>query len=273
MPAVSSTSEGVSPPLHPAPQRVGVSPPSTLPPFLIDYVGGVLGGISVTVVGHPFDTVKVRLQTALSGSYTSTLDCIKQTYRHSGLAGFYAGVTSPILGQMWFRAGSFASFHYISSLLPPPSPEEKYTYLLLSGALTGAVITPLETPIDVVKTKLQVLNLSYPPPRPRPYSDASTCARFLLDKYGKRGLFHGQTGTLVRNVPANAVFFPVNEILKDRCVSFRGYGSVGEMRTWERVVCGGAAGFCYWVGTCPLDCVKSQMMMTRQSDVPRPSSV
>lgn len=29
----------------------------------IDFVGGLLGGVASTYIGHPLDTVKVRLQT------------------------------------------------------------------------------------------------------------------------------------------------------------------------------------------------------------------
>ena len=61
----------------------------------------------------------------------------------------------------------------------------------------------------------------------------------------------------------------MNEIAKDALCDYRGYSSSREMTALERVSCGACAGFSYWVGTCPLDCVKSQMMMTRQSDRPR----
>ena len=51
---------------------------------LINYLAGVAGGISVVLVGHPFDTVKTRMQSAPPGFYKGTIDTVKQTLRFEG---------------------------------------------------------------------------------------------------------------------------------------------------------------------------------------------
>lgn len=237
---------------------------------LVNYVAGVLGGISVTLVGHPFDTVKVRLQTQPVGShalYRSTWDCVRKTYIGEGPRGFYAGIGSPLLGQMWFRAGSFAIFHKVRSNVDASLTNDQcgyYQRLWLSGAITGFFISILETPIDVVKTKLQttITKEKMDPHYVKPFNSTPSCIRFLLQNYGVSGFYQGFSATVYRNVPANACFFPVNEILKDMRVEAMGYGSEKDLHLWERLVCGGTAGLCYWVGTCPLDTIKSKMMMT-----------
>lgn len=47
--------------------------------------GGV-GGICAVVVGHPFDLVKVRLQTAEKGVYTGAMDVVRKTIAKEGMA-------------------------------------------------------------------------------------------------------------------------------------------------------------------------------------------
>lgn len=47
--------------------------------------GGV-GGVCAVVVGHPFDLVKVRLQTAERGVYTGAMDVVRKTIAREGLA-------------------------------------------------------------------------------------------------------------------------------------------------------------------------------------------
>ena len=47
--------------------------------------GGV-GGIFAVVVGHPFDLVKVRLQTAEKGVYSGAMDVVRRTIAKEGLA-------------------------------------------------------------------------------------------------------------------------------------------------------------------------------------------
>ena len=49
------------------------------------FVAGGAGGVCAVVVGHPFDLVKVRLQTAQKGMYTGAIDVVKKTIAREGL--------------------------------------------------------------------------------------------------------------------------------------------------------------------------------------------
>lgn len=46
---------------------------------------GAAGGVCAVVVGHPFDLVKVRLQTAQSGVYSGAMDVVKKTVAREGM--------------------------------------------------------------------------------------------------------------------------------------------------------------------------------------------
>lgn len=62
-------------------------------------VAGGVGGVCAVVVGHPFDLVKVRMQTAEKGVYSGAIDVVKKTIAKEGLArGLYAGVSAPLVG-------------------------------------------------------------------------------------------------------------------------------------------------------------------------------
>ena len=56
----------------------------TLSSFRSLIAGGV-GGVCAVVVGHPFDLVKVRMQTAEKGVYTGALDVVRKTVAREGL--------------------------------------------------------------------------------------------------------------------------------------------------------------------------------------------
>merc|ERR1711900_23160 len=65
---------------------------------------GGFGGICAVVVGHPFDLVKVRLQTAEKGVYSGAMDVVRKTVAREGLArGLYAGVSAPLVGHAHVR--------------------------------------------------------------------------------------------------------------------------------------------------------------------------
>ena len=69
--------------------------------------GGV-GGIAAVIVGHPFDLVKVRLQTAEKGVYSGAMDVVRRTIAREGVArGLYAGVSAPLVGVTPMFAVSF----------------------------------------------------------------------------------------------------------------------------------------------------------------------
>lgn len=49
-------------------------------------VAGGVGGICAVIIGHPFDLVKVRLQTAERGVYSGAMDVVRKTIAREGLA-------------------------------------------------------------------------------------------------------------------------------------------------------------------------------------------
>lgn len=60
---------------------------------------GGFGGVCAVIVGHPFDLVKVRLQTAERGVYSSAIDVVRKSVARDGMRrGLYAGVSAPLVG-------------------------------------------------------------------------------------------------------------------------------------------------------------------------------
>ncbi|KAK1335543.1 hypothetical protein QTO34_003332 [Cnephaeus nilssonii] len=59
-----------------------------------EFVAGWISGALGLVLGHPFDTVKVRLQT--QSTYRGIIDCMVKTYRHESILGFFKGMSFPI---------------------------------------------------------------------------------------------------------------------------------------------------------------------------------
>ena len=85
---MSSSSSSSSTPTLPSTEEVKsevvAATKSTLSGLRSLAAGGV-GGICAVVVGHPFDLVKVRLQTADKGVYTGAIDVVRKTVAREGL--------------------------------------------------------------------------------------------------------------------------------------------------------------------------------------------
>jgi solute carrier family 25 carnitine/acylcarnitine transporter 20/29 len=132
---------------------------------------------------------------------------------------------------MFFRAASFTTFRFtLSSMTSSSSGHPTTSQLFLSGAMTGLVIAFVETPIDLVKTKLQVQifgsQLNPEKFKAPIYTTAAGCVRYTVNKHGMRALWQGLGATLIRNVPANALFFPgtvlISQTLFFNTISFSG---------------------------------------------------
>ena len=238
------------------------SPPSSSPlrRALLDVLAGTAGGVGLVVVGHPFDTLKVRLQTQSHSHprYAGLLDCVQQTYSAEGLRGFYRGVASPLLGQMLFNAIQFMAYTRAKELVGglrgrSPAASLEVSDYFAAGALTGLAVSLVECPIDLFKTQLQTQVFQ---PQPRFTSLPQTVA-FIARGYGVRGVFQGLGPTLTRNVPAVASYFGCYEWVR-RTLAARKGASVDELSTAEVLLAGACGGFAYW-SIYPIDCVKSAM--------------
>jgi solute carrier family 25 carnitine/acylcarnitine transporter 20/29 len=165
---------------------------------------------------------------------------------------------------MFLRACSFTTFHntlkYQVVHDPHSNGQASPRQLLLSGAIAGFFLAFIESPFDFIKTRLQCQifeqrhNASFTPK----YRNVIECAKYMVRNHGVMSLYRGFSGTMIRNVPANAMFFPANELVK-RFFAQRDGIPVSEVSIGQNMIAGGCAGLCYWVGTFPLDVVKSRM--------------
>lgn len=237
-------------------------PKAALPAAMINYIAGVGGGVAVVVSGHPFDTTKTRMQTAPPGYYNGTWDVLTKTVKEEGAGGFYAGVMSPLLGQMFFRAASFMTFYATVRALNASNGSNAPTTrsIVTAGSVTGFIISFIETPIDLVKTKLQIQVFgSRGTSRPPLYSTFSGCVGHIIRTHGARALMQGWGATAIRNVPANAMFFPVNELMKEQFAEMDNV-PVSQVSMGKKLFSGATAGVCYWTLTYPLDAIKGRAM-------------
>ena len=63
----------------------------------MDFAGGYVGGVCGVLVGHPFDTVKIRLQTR-GHLYKSGRAAFKSIVKTEGARGLFKGVLPPCIG-------------------------------------------------------------------------------------------------------------------------------------------------------------------------------
>ena len=66
---------------------------------------GFLFGATNSLVGHPFDTIKTKMQ--VQAEYLGEpgyIECIRKVYKADGLIGYYRGVVPPLAGGVVYRS-------------------------------------------------------------------------------------------------------------------------------------------------------------------------
>jgi len=118
---------------------------------------GASAGATESFVVVPFELVKIRLQDkASAGRYKGMLDVVAQTVRNEGILAMYNGLESTLWRHILWNAGYFGCIFQVRELLPPAgSKQGQITNDLISGSIGGTVGTILNTPLDVVKSRIQ----------------------------------------------------------------------------------------------------------------------
>eukprot|EP01101_Sappina_pedata_P001127 TRINITY_DN11235_c0_g1_i1.p1 TRINITY_DN11235_c0_g1~~TRINITY_DN11235_c0_g1_i1.p1 ORF type:complete len:297 (+),score=130.56 TRINITY_DN11235_c0_g1_i1:111-1001(+) len=238
-----------------------------------DIVAGTVGGIAVCLVGHPLDTLKVRLQTqpSINPIYSGTYDCLKKTIQWEGAGGLYKGVASPLIGQMFFNSAQFLSYGIAKNLVAGAGNELTIGQYLLAGALTGFAVSFVESPIDLIKSQMQVQIFAEKSgvASDIKYTGVADCAKKIASTYGIRGIYQGIVPTIIRDIPAVSMYFGFYEL--SRLAFARrspvANGDVSKLSSAELLVSGGIGGTLYWAFTYPIDVIKSSI----QGDHPDPS--
>ncbi|KAF3927948.1 Mitoferrin-2 [Dactylellina cionopaga] len=220
-------------------------------------IAGGVGGVCAVVVGHPFDLVKVRMQTAEKGVYTGTLDVVKKTLAKEGLRrGLYAGVSAPLVGVTPMFAVSFWGYDMGKKIVLATSEvkDGQFTTAQISAAgfFSAIPMTLITAPFERVKVLLQIQGQSS---GPKKYANGLDVVRQLYTEGGIRSVFRGSFATLARDGPGSAAYFAAYEYTKRALTPA---GST-EMSLPAIIAAGGAAGIAMWVSIFPIDTVKSKL--------------
>ncbi|KAF2305242.1 hypothetical protein GH714_003289 [Hevea brasiliensis] len=184
-------------------------------------------GAAQLIVGHPFDTIKVKLQSQPAPQpgqppkYAGAMDAVRQTLAAEGPRGLYKGMGAPLATVAAFNAVLFTVRGQMEALLrSQPGAPLTVSQQIVCGAGAGVAVSLLACPTELIKCRLQAQSaLAGSGPEAVAvavkYGGPMDVARHVIkSEGGMRGLFKGLVPTLGREVPGNAIMFGVYELLK-----------------------------------------------------------
>ncbi|KAK8964476.1 Mitochondrial carnitine/acylcarnitine carrier-like protein [Platanthera guangdongensis] len=231
-----------------------------------DLTAGTVGGAAQLIVGHPFDTIKVKLQSQPAPApgqlpkFSGAMDAVKQTIAAEGPRGLYKGMGAPLATVAAFNAVLFTVRGQMEALLrSEPGIALTVQQQVICGAGAGVAVSFLACPTELIKCRLQAQSAlagsSKSAAGAIKYGGPMDVAKHVLrSEGGLRGLFKGLVPTLAREVPGNAVMFGIYEALKQ---SLAGGMDTAGLGRGSLIVAGGLAGASFWAVVYPTDVIKS----------------
>jgi len=229
-----------------------------------EVIAGTSAGIALTLVGHPFDTIKVRMQTqdivksSTGGKkkpFKGGMDCAVRTLQREGIRGLYKGMSGPLATVPLLNAVVFAAYQQgVNALKGPTEREMGLWEMALAGSWAGFVNAFIVGPVELIKSRLQVRYDTGV--KIGPWS----VIQELVRTRGIRGLFLGMNITIMRELPAYCSQFYTYEALKRGLANYLGVPQV-EFGPGPLMLAGALAGVNAWVFSYPQDVIKSKIQV------------
>jgi len=170
---------------------------------------GCSAGATESFVVVPFELVKIRLQDK-SSTYKGPMDVVRQTIQKEGLLGLYAGMESTFWRHFWWNGGYFGSIFQVRAMLPKADTQQgQLLNNFISGSIGGFTGTVLNTPFDVVKSRIQGAT-KVPGVKPK-YNWTYPALVIIAREEGIAALYKGFVPKVLRLAPGGGILLLVVE--------------------------------------------------------------
>lgn len=228
------------------------------------FVAGQLGGMVGVITGQPFDTVKLKMQTARTvrhiyepyqvislPKYARVRDAVSAMFAKEGIPGFFRGISSPLVAVGTLKSLAFGINNNMRVALQGDKPELSMADLVLCGLTTGFATSFLCCPIEQLKIALQVQNGS---------NGLWACGVQLRQNHGslRSALFGGYAPVAIREIVGLGIYFSSYEAIR-RFLYKDVFGSTALVAS--QFLAGGIAGTVMWASYYPLDILKSTIQV------------
>lgn len=271
--------------------------------FFHDFIAGGIAGSCSVVIGHPFDTIKVRrtnseTQCISAGFFLIFLSQVrlqtsakKQSLTslatsYGGVGSLFRGMAAPLSAACVVNALIFSTFGWSSRIYDSyvETPEyfknpvhDSSLKAFTCGSFAGFVQALVICPMEHIKCRLQVQHGKGTPDNV--YKGPLQATRSIFSGHGISGLYRGWWCTAWREVPAFGLYFTIYDFSKDQINTFfaKQAGMVGReaeagyadhSHTWvASALAGGVTGASTWAVIYPLDIIKTKIQ-TAPIDTP-----
>ncbi|KAG2220950.1 hypothetical protein INT45_006483 [Circinella minor] len=168
---------------------------------------GVSAGVTEALIIVPFELVKIRMQDPTNAAlYNSTSDALRKILKKEGPLALFNGLEATIWRHAAWNGGYFGVIFGVKELLPKAKTKnEQLANNFVAGAIGGTFGTMLNTPMDVVKTRIQ----GYTGGGPKKYNWTLPSLALVAKEEGMGALYRGFTAKVLRLGPGGGILLVV----------------------------------------------------------------
>eukprot|EP01089_Gocevia_fonbrunei_P018691 TRINITY_DN6399_c0_g1_i1.p1 TRINITY_DN6399_c0_g1~~TRINITY_DN6399_c0_g1_i1.p1 ORF type:complete len:244 (+),score=52.61 TRINITY_DN6399_c0_g1_i1:33-764(+) len=172
---------------------------------------GICTGITEGLFVIPFELVKIRLQAKENfGMYNNTIDAIVKIYKSEGILAFYKGLESTLWRQSLWNGGYFSLMFFLKKWFPAAKSEIGTVLRDFGiGAIAGTFGTILNTPSDVVKSRIQNQDALLKLGEAKKYSWTLPSLKLIAKEEGVSALYKGFVPKVLRLGPGGGIMLMV----------------------------------------------------------------
>lgn len=218
----------------------------------INLVAGTTQATLVTIVGYPFDTMKVKMQ----ASGQNTWSTIKHITRTEGLKGFYKGATMPWLSHLVKRPIQYPLSEWMKT-------RDELNFMgagknFFIGWSSGFLGPIFGTPLQVMKIRAQLNNekkISF-----------GKLSKEIYKESGLKGFYRGIGPTFMKDSLFGASFIGFYYTLRDTIGTGMYKYNINEkyyVPIPKDFISGATAHCLTWVSLIPIDFVKTKVQKSK----------
>jgi solute carrier family 25 iron transporter 28/37 len=171
----------------------------------------VICSAAAATAGHdavsvPFDVIKQRMQMDAASIYRNSWSCLRKVVAHEGITSLYISLPTTLLMNIPHVATQWLVYETLKQRLIKRGEREDESahHFLLAGLCAGACAATMSTPMDNIKTQLQLGKSK----------DALSVMKNTWKNRGLRGFFTGVVPRVLYMAPSAAITLSTYECVK-----------------------------------------------------------
>eukprot|EP00042_Codosiga_hollandica_P033421 m.222816 g.222816 ORF g.222816 m.222816 type:complete len:297 (+) comp54183_c0_seq2:254-1144(+) len=225
-------------------------------PEVIKFLFGGLAGTASSVIVHPFDVLKNRMQIAGRGTTqkVSVVVTAQALLSKEGPTGFYAGLTASMLRQMTYSTMRFGVYNSLLEKFSKGGQTPSFAWKMAYGSIAGAMGALVGTPAEVALVRMAV-DGTLPAAERRNYKGVVDALFRVVREEGVLTLWRGVNPTVARAVVLNATQLSFYSQAKEMLAHHAGMKDGIGLHTAASLI----SGFGCAVASLPVDILKTRI--------------